>query len=174
MASSLLIVFILLPGIMLLELEKNCSYSARTSYTAGAGKFRELWPALQKESISKGIKHLRPKLQSSKFLLICCHTLEVPKLRRRQLFTLKFPRLLKFCWGQVQKCLSCHGTELAHTPAPSDPMNSAFLHLHPSCPRGRASEHSQNTESCCSAKCSGSSCCSPLPHSRAPWSGLLP
>lgn len=126
-------------------------------------------PDRRKVGISNGTKHLRPKLHSSKFLLICCHTLEVLKLRRRQLFTLKFPRLLKFCSGHVQKCLSCHGTELAHTPAPSDPVNSAFLHLHPSCPRGRAGECSQNTASCRSAKRSGSSCCSPLPCSRAPW-----
>lgn len=96
-------------------------------------------------------------MQSSKFLLICCHTLEVPKLRGRQLFTLKFPRLLKFCCGHVQKCLSCHGTQLARTPAPSDPTNSAFLHLHPSRPRGRAADRSQNVESGCSAKRGGSS-----------------
>lgn len=124
--------------------------------------------------ISTRMKHLHPKLQSSKFLLIFCHTLEAPKLRRRQLFTLKFSRLLKFCCGHVQKCLSCHGTQLTHTLAPSDPMSSAFLHLHPSRPRGRANEHSQNTERWCSVKRSSSCCCSPLPHSRALWSGLLP
>lgn len=100
----------------------------------------------KKAFFSTRMKHLHPKLQSSKFLLIFCHTLEEPKLRRRQLFTLKFSRLLKFCCGHVQKCLSCHGTQLTLTLAPSDPMNSAFLHLHPSCPRGRANEHSQNTE----------------------------
>lgn len=81
----------------------------------------------------------------------------MPKLRGRQLFTLKFPRLLKFCCGHVQKCLSCHGTQLARTPAPSDPTNSAFLHLHPSRPRGRAADRSQNVESGCSAKRGGSS-----------------
>lgn len=96
-------------------------------------------------------------MHSSKFLLICCHTLEVPKLRGRQLFTLKFPRLLKFCCGHVQKCLSCHGTQLARSPAPSDPTNSAFLHLHPTRPRGRAADRSQNAESGCSAKRGGSS-----------------
>lgn len=124
--------------------------------------------------ISTRMKHLHPKLQSSKFLLIFCHTLEAPKLWRHQLFTLKFSRLLKFCCGHVQKCLSCHGTQLTLTLAPSDSMNSAFLHLHPSCPRGRANEGSQNTESCCSVKHSSSCCCSPLLHTRALWSGLLP
>lgn len=127
----------------------------------------------QKVDISNGTQHQHPKLQSSKFLLICCHTLEVPKLHRHQLFTLKFPRLLKFCHGPVQKCLLCHDTKLSHIPALSDLMNSGFLHLHPSCPRGRAGGCSQNmllTESCRS----GNSCYSPLLCSRAPWSEPFP
>ena len=82
-------------------------------------------PDRWKVRISYRPEHLCPKLQSSKFLLICCHTLEVPKLRRRQHFTLKFPRLLKFCCGHVQKCRLCHGIGVAHSPALSDPRTQA-------------------------------------------------